>query len=569
MDKKELEELDKKYINQMKRIIKNYNKKEVDILDFYPNFNLKPPYTNFNPLSEKNLKPFQLLPFFNGVIVDIKPFKNESDFKRYYGMSTTELLELHQKGCIYFNLFSPYVNFHNLENDYLDCILEKSTGNSCWSNFYYGYVVNNNSFDLADDISSFFKDKSFSFGSNSLNDLGLIDPLTMVAMNIVSGSENPLLPIPNKNYKLFTEKNFTKLWTCGFNEINTFLKRFLEEGNGRLDYAFVFSNIYLNFLCNPILDSLNGTYLVNNQLKELYKDLTMRDFSQTFPKLNKTTPNFEVDESLILNSDVGKILCEEISIPTLMSLENYEDYDYKAPIKALKSLENAVENKKVDEILDLTEVCKNELYSAAKIAEDMQSSVNNRIDLIDKFSMAIGLVGKLGRQINSPDIKPIFDTASILGYTTRLVFKSKMGKSILNKISRFNKSDHILFLYDNYEKFDIHSFNRNPILNRTNNQIKYIPFNDELTDKYKYYEYLYENIPLIRVYIDIFAEKLFIKGYTIEHSDAKVKQYFEDLFERELSISKMKHMIKQSLLYGVAYLSKKNGNILQKEKILK
>lgn len=177
-----------------------------------------------------------------------------------------------------------------------------------------------------------------------------------------------------------------------------------------------------------------------------------------------------------------------------MSLENYEDYDCKTPIKALKSLENAVENKKVDEILDLTEVCKNELYSAAKIAEDMQSSVNNRIDLIDKFSMAIGLVGNLGSQINSPDIKTIFDTASILGYTTPLVFKSKIGKSIL-KISRFNKSDNILFLYDNYEKFDIHSFNRNLILNRTNNQIRYTLFNDELTDKYKYYEYLYENIP--------------------------------------------------------------------------
>lgn len=482
MDKKELEELDRKYINQMNEIARNYNKKEVDILDFYPNFNLKPPYTNFNPLSEKNLKPFQLLAFFSGVIVDIKPFQKRDDFNRFYGMSTTELLELHEKGCVYFNLVSPCSDFHDLENDYLDCILEKNIGISCWSNLYHGYVINNN-FELFEEIGSFFKDKTFNFGSSSLIELGLIDPLTIAAMNIGSGFKNPLLPIPDENYKLFTEINFKKLWACGFNEINTFLKIFLEEGN-RLDYGFVFSNIYLNFLCNPILDSLNGTYLVNNQLKELYKDLTMRDFNQTFPKLNKTIPKFEIDESLILNSDVGKILCDEITIPTLMSLEDYDDYDCKSPIKALKSLENAVENKNINEILDLTEAYKDELYSAGKIAEDMQSSVNKKIDLIDKFSMAIGLVGSLGSQMSNPDIKPIFDISNSLGSMVPLVFKSKTGKTILNKISRFNKPDHVLFLYDNYEKLNIHSFNRNHILNRTEYKINYIPFNDDLTDKY-------------------------------------------------------------------------------------
>lgn len=246
MDKKELEELDKKYINQMRRIIKNYNKKEVDILDFYPNFNLKPPYTNFNPFSEKNLKPFQLLPFFNGVIVDIKPFKNETEFNKFYGMSTTELLDFHEKGYIYFNLLSPYSYFHDLENDYLDCILEKNIGISCWSNLYHGYVINNNSFKLFEEIGSFFKDKTFSFGSNSLAELGLIDPLTMAAIIYGNGLDNPLRLIPDENYKLFTEKNFTKLWTCGFNEINTFLKRFLEEGNGRLEIIHLFFQIFIS-----------------------------------------------------------------------------------------------------------------------------------------------------------------------------------------------------------------------------------------------------------------------------------------------------------------------------------
>lgn len=59
---------------------------------------------------------------------------------------------------------------------------------------------------------------------------------------------------------------------------------------------------------------------------------------------------------------------------------------------------------------------------------------------------------------------------------------------------------------------------------------------------------------MVRVYIDIFAEQLCINGYSIEHTDAQIKQYFKDLFDRELPISKMKRMIKQMLLYGVAYL---------------
>lgn len=52
--------------------------KKMDINIFYKDFNLNEPYSSFNPLSANDLKPFQLLPFFKNIIIDLKPIKKEA-----------------------------------------------------------------------------------------------------------------------------------------------------------------------------------------------------------------------------------------------------------------------------------------------------------------------------------------------------------------------------------------------------------------------------------------------------------------------------------------------------------
>ena len=128
-------------------------------------------------------------------------------------------------------------------------------------------------------------------------------------MDMMSEHGNSMVSFNENNYKYIVAENLSKLESCGFNEIVDFIKRFLDVGNGRLDWAFVFSNTYANFLSNPILDSLNGTHLVNSQMKQVANDLSIRHFENLFPKLKLPVPNIDVKDS-ILSGDIAKIMCE-------------------------------------------------------------------------------------------------------------------------------------------------------------------------------------------------------------------------------------------------------------------
>ena len=67
MDIESLKELEYKNMELNKKIYQRNNKAD-DILDFYPMFKLKEPYTSYYSDTFNRLKPYQLLPFFENII---------------------------------------------------------------------------------------------------------------------------------------------------------------------------------------------------------------------------------------------------------------------------------------------------------------------------------------------------------------------------------------------------------------------------------------------------------------------------------------------------------------------
>ena len=128
MDIESLKELELENIELNKKIYQR-NDKTNDILDFYPMFKLREPYTSYSYDTYNKLKPYQLLPFFENIIFDLKPLPTEQDFYKYYGMGIEEIMELNDKGIIHIRIPS-YLSFKKVVDDYLDDILEERPSSS-------------------------------------------------------------------------------------------------------------------------------------------------------------------------------------------------------------------------------------------------------------------------------------------------------------------------------------------------------------------------------------------------------------------------------------------------------
>lgn len=558
MNQKDLIEKQYSFKDQISNITKKYeNSEKIDVLKFYPKFNLNDPYTDFNPLSANDLKPFQLLPFFRNIIIDIKPFKIEKDFIKYYGMDVDELLEMYGKGIFKFRLTHNYPKYENLENDYLDNILDKNPPVAPLINENYSILINGTS--CLENYDEYIN-KNFDFGSTLLGDLGGTDPLSIIAMDLMNGHQSTMDPFENDDYTKIVIQNLYKLKTCGYSEVVEFLKRFLDVGNGRLDWAFVFSNAYANFLSNPILDSLNGTHLVHSQLKHVMNDLSMRKFDEIFPKLNKMVPGINIDESMILSADIAKEMVNNINMPTLMSMEDVDDYDNKGPIKALASLEKTLLNKESDKIVDLSYALQTELISASRIVENMQSKINHDSNLIRRFSLGVGIIGSIASLISDPSNQPLFNLMTIGGTFGEILSDSRISSYFLNKLTRFNKENHVLYLYDNNEHVSLNL--KNYPKSFTEN---YMPFNDSITEKFEYYEYLYNNIPLLQILLDINTQQITKDTIRFSSGDSEIIKFLTSWAYNIQLHNKSKLFVKQLQLYGICYMKYTNKYVCNKK----
>jgi hypothetical protein len=549
MEKDELNELDIKKAEDYGKIHKKNKKNpkaKIDILDFYHGTNLTPPYSSANSANSYSIKPYQLLPFFKTIIVDILPLPNEELFNEYYGMSVEDLIELERKGKVVIRLPDTYEGYKNI--DYLDPIFLQNPQTSFLINTVYGYIINNKLEEEMEDTGNLFKNE-FDFGSNLTMEMGMIDPMAIASWDILSGSDPYLVDVDNKTYKTITHNNFNKLSYSGYSNVNTFLKKLLSVGNGRLDWAFTYSNTYTSFLADPTLSSLNGTHMVNYNMKEILNDLIIRTRNEDLRK-----KLFSESEN-ILSYDIGKTLSEEISAPLLFNFEESLDYDYNGAINALKSLEVVIDEKNKDEIIDLTNELKSEIYKAGQIAENMRGSVEKNPKRIANISTIISLLGEFGGQLtNDPHVKPLLDAISYVGKNGEIMAEAGIIPKIVEEAVKFNKNDHVLYLFNNYENFRV-----TPRTDKIRIMKSKRVFKDDLSKKYEYYEYIYKKIPIVRVLIEINSRITAAEGPSIvykgedKEEGLKIEEFLKEWQKEYFPIEALRLQLKHLFLYGRSY----------------
>lgn len=549
MELGDLKELDKKEQERVSNIAKKHESdKKVDVNVFYKDFNLDEPHTCYNPISSVDLKPFQLAPFFKNIVLDIKPLHSEDEFKKYYGMDVEKCYELKNEGLFKFRLSNNYTDYSNLNNDYLDLILDDKPPVSNVVNRAHGLLINGDDSSI-NDLFHLIGSKDFDFGRYMLNDLGLSDSYMISAFDIMAGHTYNLKNGDNEIYEIEMAHNFTKLWACGYNEINELFKLLLGTGNGRLDWAFVFSNVYANILSNPILDSINGTQMMHSRIKYLAKDMSIQKLDSIFPDLKNPAHNLEFDDS-ILSSDKLSIMTKTIDMPTLLNSDDLDDFDFKGAINALKTLEDIIDNKRIDEISGATQDLQNELISVGNIVKGLQEGKIRKKNILSNVSWGLSSVGFFGSLFGDNPYNWILGLVSAGGFLLDSAIKFDSIDWILDKLNKLHKDNHIIYIYDNYDKLKFKDL-KNPQINLKHNLTK---FNDELTKKYEYYEYLYEKIPSIKVWIDIVIQNLIAGGSKVEGGDPKIA-YEINKMNKEISLDlKLKKWLFDHFLYGSGYL---------------
>lgn len=549
MELEDLKELDKKEQERVSNIAKKHEgDKKVDVNVFYKDFNLDEPHTCYNPILSVDLKSFQLAPFFKNIVLDIKPLHSEDEFKKYYGMDVEKCYELKNEGLFKFRLSNNYTDYSNLNNDYLDLILDDKPPVSNVVNRAHGLLINGDDSSI-NDLFHLIGSKDFDFGRYMLNDLGLSDPYMLSAFDIMAGHTYNLKNGDNEIYEIEMAHNFTKLWACGYNEINELFKLLLGTGNGRLDWAFVFSNVYANILSNPILDSINGTQMMHSRIKYLAKDISIQKLDSIFPDLKNPAHNLEFDDS-ILSSDKLSIMTKTIDMPTLLNSDDLDDFDFKGAINALKTLEDIIDNKRIDEISGATQDLQNELISVGNIVKGLQEGKIRKKNILSNVSWGLSSVGFFGSLFGDNPYNWILGLVSAGGFLLDSAIKFDSIDWILDKLNKLHKDSHIIYIYDNYDKLKFKDL-KNPQINLKHNLTK---FNDELTKKYEYYEYLYEKIPSIKVWIDIEIQNLIAGGSKVEGGDPKIA-YEINKMNKEISLDlKLKKWLFDHFLYGSGYL---------------
>ena len=548
MDLEDLKELDKQEQDRVTKIMKKHeNDKKLDINIFYKDFNLDEAHTSYNPLSRVDLKPFQLAPFFKNIILDIKPLPSKKDFEKYYGMDVERCYELKQKGLFKFRLSNNYQDYCNLENNYLDLILSDNPPVANVVNRAHGLLVNNNEESITE-LYHLIGGREFDFGNYILNDLGISDPYMISAFDILAGHSYNLKNVNDNIIKSITAHNFTKLWACGYNEINDIFKLLLGNGNGRLDWAFVFSNVYANILSNPILDSVNGTQMMHSRIKYLAQDMSIQKLDRIFPDFKNPAQNLKFDNST-LSSDALNIMTKTIGMPTLLESDDLDDFDFKGAIDALKTLENIIDNKKVEDLTYATQDLQNELVSVGNIVKDMQEGKTHKKDLLSNVSWRLGFVGTIGSYFGENPYNWILSLIGTGGFLLDSAIKFNSVDWILDKLNKFHKDNHVIYMYDNYDKLSF----KNLKIPKITLKHDFTKFNDELTKKYNYYEYLYEKIPSIKVWIGIEVQNIIGGGSKVEGDDPEIV-YEINKMNKEISLDlKIKKCLHDIFLYGSGY----------------
>lgn len=205
------------------------------------------------------------------------------------------------------------------------------------------------------------------------------------------------------------------------------------------------------------------------------------------------------------------------------------------------------------DIIDVSHELKGEIQEAGQIASNMRGSVKNLVD-VPNIMTTISILGATAGQLADPHIKPLISAISTICGGAGLLCKTETLQKVLENVITYNKSDHVLYLYNNFDKFPI-----NPKKDRLKILKSKKIFNDKLSKKYEYYDQIYENIPIMRVIIDMTSRLIVGKGGKLSYDwddkipNHKLKEEIEEWFTENFSKVTLILQTKQQLLYGKSY----------------
>lgn len=246
-------------------------------------------------------------------------------------------------------------------------------------------------------------------------------------------------------------------------------------------------------------------------------------------------------------------MTKAIDMPTLLNSDDLDDFDFKGAINALKTLESIIDDKRIDEITGATQDLQNELISVGNIVKDLQEGKVRKKSILSNVSWGLSSVGVFGSLFGDNPYNWIFGLMGAGGFLLDSAIKFDGIDWILDKLNKFHKDSHLIYMYDNYDKLKFNDL-KNPQITLKHNLTKY---DDNLTRTYEYYEYLYENIPSIKVWIDIMVQNLIAGGSKVESDNPQIA--FElNKMNKEISLDlKLKKLLHDQFLYGSGYSIKK------------
>ena len=395
-DKKLIEEYMEKEAGNCVKFFKTMMEKaergeESSFADFYPEWNLRErvPYTGY----DFSIPLWVMLPYYNTVMVPILSHFSEQEFREKYGCGIEDLLKLEKEGKVVLRLAPLYGEGIS---DYLRPIFEEGLEKGRPTEFRVGLLTSLDE-ELREESIRLFKGR-FPKGKWGLSAEGL----------------------ESVSIERYSEFKF-----LGFNQVAEYIKRTVD-----LDpyLAFDIMEVYHDFLVGPKLFSLDGLYFIP------------REKIESLSSLPPGISSLKTGKYEIFPCDVGKVLVERAKLVYFDSLKGtlsvYNDF-WKAR-DALKNLEEAVERKQYEKLIDRKEA----LEEAVKDLESIEVRKEAVKKIVEVSFDAVGVLAD-------------FYLEGFSGVLTEILiklFRTPAVEFISSRTARIGKDRNIVAVYDFIER---------------------------------------------------------------------------------------------------------------------
>jgi hypothetical protein len=375
--------------------------RKVFVTDFYPELTLKEPYTGFLIGSARGSAWIQL-PFFEQVILPVRPYKNQKAFRVAYGMTVNEFVELVKLGKIVPLRQNRLLEYANL--DYLDPILEMKPPSfartACFDVAVYGGVKLLETLDAPPD-STAFRRVCRAYSPMIDHDVRACGPKSS------SGA-------------LGAANDYWGLALAGYQNL---ADRIIALRDPKI--AAVMLAMFGEMLCDAPRDALNG--IVSIDRESILADLWNVGCNLT---------------ALRFPSDIGKLLIRELKLINISAV-GFDGVisickDTGRARKALLEFDKSVAKIESEMLIDRAHALEVAWHEANQANE---SIIRRKRRVQPMISASIGISGALAGSLGG---LPGLLSGGLCGVLSSI----PLAEPVADKIARFGKPNNVVALYD-------------------------------------------------------------------------------------------------------------------------